>query len=459
MESKEKVVGQKMKLVERIQLQRTPQLNQLCHKSKDLYNQALFLIKKTYETESNNGRKKWMRYDELYENLKDSENYKTLPAQSAQQVLKLLDKNWKSFFKSIRQWRLHPEDFLKKPEPPKYKPKDGEILVIFTNQQCRIKRNKETNKSELVFPKEVLPPVIVDGQRVPVKINQVRLIPLSKFKSYNYTIEIVYEKEIEDAQLHKDRIMAIDLGLRNIVTVVTNIGLRPFIVRGGVIKSINQYYNKQRAAFQQMNAIYGIKYETKHLQKLRRTRNNKINDLFHKLSRAIIQYCVRWGIGTIVIGYNEGWKQHCNMGKRNNQNFVNIPFNRFVNEIQYKAALLKLAVVQVHEDHTSKCSFLDNEPIEHHKEYVGQRGVYVNGKVCRGLFKTKEGKIINADVNGAFNILRRAFPEAVTTDGIEGLGLIPYAVKFAALEQFANLNLPQKALPEVATADGIDGNS
>ncbi len=398
-----------------------------------------------------------MRYQELYENLKDSENYKALPSHTAQQVLKLLDKNWKSFFKLIRQWKQHPEDFQKKPEPPKYKPKEGENLVIFTNQQCRIKHNKETDKAELWFPKQVLPPIVVNAQRVPTKINQVRVLPISKFKSYAYTVEIVYEKEVEDAQLDKSRMMAIDLGVRNTVTVVTNLGLRPFIVRGGVIKSINQYYNKQRSDLQAMNATYGIRRDTKHLQKLRRIRNNKITDLFHKLSRAIIQYAERWGIGTIVIGYNEGWKQRCNMGKKNNQNFAYIPFHKLVDQIQYKAALLSIAVVQIREDHTSKCSFLDKEPIEHHEKYVGQRGVSINGKVCRGLYKTKEGKIINADVNGAYNILRKAFPEAVTTDGIEGLGLVPYAVTFAALEQFANLNSPHKVLPEVTTADGIDG--
>jgi len=456
LESEVKLAVQKMKVVERIQLRGTPELRQLCHLSKNLYNQALYLIKKTLETEIVNGRRKWMRYYELYKNLKDSENYKALPAPSAQWVLKLLDKSWKSYFITHKDWKVHPEKYFEEPQPPKYKPKDGENLLTFTNQQCRIKYNTTTNKFELVFPKKVLPPVVVNPERVPLGINQVRLLPLSKFKSYSYTVEIVYEREVEDAQLDPTRMIAIDLGLRNTVTVVNNIGLRPFIVRGGLIKSINQFYNKRKAELQQVNATYDINRETKRLQQLRRTRNNKINDLFHKLSRAIIEYCVQYGIGTIVIGYNEGWKQNCNMGKRNNQNFVNIPFHQLVNQLQYKADLLSIAVVQVNEDHTSKCSFLDKESIEHHEAYVGQRGVYVNGTVCRGLFKTQTGKIINADVNGAYNILRKAFPEAVNTDGIEGLGLVPYAVKFAELEQLANLKSTHKVLPEVTNADGIE---
>lgn len=447
-----------MKVVERIQLRGSAQLRQLCHTSKNLYNQALYLVNMTLETETVNGRRKWMRYEELYKKLKDNDNYKALPAPSAQWVLKLLDKNWKSHFVTHKDWKVHPEKYPKEPQPPKYKPKDGENLVVFTNQQCRIKYNKTSNKFELLFPKKVLPPIVVNMDRIPLEINQVRLLPLSKFKSYFYTVEIVYEKAVADARLDRTRMIAIDLGLRNTVTVVNNIGLRPFIVCGGLVKSINQFYNKRNAELQQMNATYGIKRETRRLQRLRRTRNNKINDLFHKLSRAIIQYCEQHGIGTIVVGYNEGWKQHCNMGKRNNQNFVNVPFQRLVSQLCYKAELLSIAVVQVNADHTSKCSFLDNEAIEYHETYVGQRGVYINGTVCRGLFKTQTGKVINADVNGAYNILRKAFPEAVNTDGIEGLGLVPYAVKFAELEQLANLNPTEKVLPEVTNADGIEAS-
>jgi len=204
--------------------------------------------------------------------------------------------------------------------------------------------------------------------------------------------------------------------------------------------------------------------ETHRLQRLNRIRNNRVTDLFHKISRALINYCVAYQLGTIVIGYNAGWKQRCNMGKTNNQNFVEIPFRKLVQQLRYKAALLGIRVMLVEETHTSKCSFVDHEPIEHHDLYLGRRGVYnpETGKVMRGLFKTKAGPIINSDINGAYNILRKAFPEVVSADRIEGLGLVPYSLRLKELNQLTelnqlnNLNSSVEALPEAGPADGIE---
>jgi len=214
------------------------------------------------------------------------------------------------------------------------------------------------------------------------------------------------------------------------------------------------------------------------LERLTRRRNNKIEDLFHKLSSALIGYCTSQRIGTLVIGYNEQWKQNTRLGRRNNQNFVNIPFYRLVKKLQYKAALAGITVVLTEESHTSKCSLLDKEPIEHHETYLGTRGVWQQiddakfqqthagkkGKVCHGLFKTAAGNIINSDVNGAYNILRKAFPEALAVDGIEGRGLVPIAVKFSKKEQdftrlkqlAANLDSSTDTLPNTILADGSE---
>ena len=147
-------------------------------------------------------------------------------------------------------------------------------------------------------------------------------------------------------------------------------------------------------------------------------RNKKINDYFHKTSRKIIKYCILNDIGTVVIGYNPDWKQHCQIGRRNTQNFVTIPYYKLIQQLGYKAEEQGITVIKQEESHSSKCSFLDNESIEHHDKYLGRR-------ITRGLFKSQQGKIINADVNGAYNILKKAFLNAVEADRIEDVGLHP----------------------------------
>ena len=238
------------------------------------------------------------------------------------------------------------------------------------------------------------------------------------------------------ADVDPERILALDLGVNNLVCGVNNVGLRPFVVKGGAVKSINQFYNKQRAKYQSLKDQQGIKGMTNRLSRITRNRNNRIGDLFHQLSHALIEYCLANHLGTIVVGYNPQWKSNCNLGKRNNQNFANMPFLKLVHQLQYKAVLLGLQVQQVLEDHTSKCGFLDNEPIEHWEAYVGKR-------IKRGLFRAKTGQVINADLNGAYNILRKAFPKSITPDGIVGLGFVPYAVKLTELNKKVNLNPPQ----------------
>ncbi|MFX1238066.1 MAG: RNA-guided endonuclease InsQ/TnpB family protein, partial [Promethearchaeota archaeon] len=236
-----------------------------------------------------------------------------------------------------------------------------------------------------------------------------------------YALEIVHEREETDLKLNDDRIVGIDLGLNNVVTMVNNAGLKPAVIKGGAIKSINQYYNKQRARYSSLKDKQGLGFETRRLQKLAMRRNNRINDAFHKISRAIVCYCVAHGFGRIVVGYNVSWKQGVNIGRKNNQNFVQVPFLKLVNQIAYKAELVGIELVMVEESFTSKCSFLDNEPIERRDRYQGRR-------VSRGLFRLSKGELINADVNAAYNIVKKAFPNAISADGIEGSGLSPYSI-------------------------------
>ena len=380
---------------EQIWIKGDENIQNLYHISKNLFNEANYIVRHEFFK-----TKRWIRYNELYKLLKESENYRALPAQTAQQILRVLDSIWKSFFNAMDEWREHPEKFNGRPRPPKYKKKDGVFMLIFTNQQVKVK------EGELIFPKII---GLKLKTRIREGIREARIIP----KGVGYVVEIVYEKEVDVMKKERNRVAGIDLGVRNLVTIANNIGKKPIVVKGGVVKSINQFFNKEMARLQRIYAKQGIK-KSKRMKKLSVKRERKLKDFLHKASKFVAEWCAKRNIGRLVIGYNKEWKQEVNIGKKNNQNFVQIPFLMLIQQIKYKAEERGIEVILVEEDHTSKCSFLDCEPIEH-REYIGKRE--------KGLFRSERG-IINADVNAAYNIIRKAIPEAFA-DGIEGVGLHP----------------------------------
>jgi IS605 OrfB family transposase len=317
----------------------------------------------------------------------------------------------------MKEWKVHPEKFHDRPKLPKYKAKNGNFTLIFTNQQVRLK------SGILRFPKKI-------GLEVKTRlgddtnIREVRIVP----KGTGYWLEIVYEKEVETQKLNGDNIAGIDVGTRNIVTMVDNTGNQPIVVKGGVLRSINQYYNKEKARLQAIYDRQELEHTPKRLMKRNEKRNNKIRDYMHKLSKWIVDYCKSNDIGILVVGYNENWKQGVEMGKKNNQTFVQIPYTILIDQLQYKCEEAGISMILQEESHTSLCSFLDGEPIDHHEQYMGKR-------ISRGLYRSARGIIINADVNGAYNIVRKAIPKAfakVDADGIEGVGLHPARLR----EQF-----------------------
>jgi len=299
-----------MRLTEQIQIKKTANLSCLCHLSKNINNLANYYVRQEFFYLGN-----WLRYYDLWYMLKDKAAYKKLPSQTAQQILMLVDKNWKSFFNSLKNWKAQPKKYQWRPKPPKYKKKNGEFLLIFTNQQCRIKGGY------LYFPERVaISPI---KTRIKSQLHQVRLVPNGLY----YVVEIIYENDVKNLKLDKKRILGIDLGLTNIVTMVNNVGLQPAIIKGGIAKSTNQFYNKQLARYKSVKDKGGISFETRRIQKLTKKRNNKINDQFHKISRRIINYCIDNNLGTIIIGYNRSWKQKINMGRRNNKNLFSYPIS------------------------------------------------------------------------------------------------------------------------------------
>jgi IS605 OrfB family transposase len=397
---------------ERIWLAPSETLDKMSHIAKNLYNEANYIVRQDFTK-----NRKWIRYNTLDKLLKQSENYRALPSGTTQQTLMILDCNWQAFFKAMKEWKAHPEKFHGRPKLPKYKAKNGNFTLIFTNQQVKLECGI------LRFPKKI-------GLEVKTRlgddtnIREARIVP----KGTGYWLEIVYEKEVEPQKLNGDNIAGIDVGTRNIVTMVDNTGNQPIVVKGGVLRSINQYYNKEKAWLQAIYDRQELEHTPKRLMKLSEKRNNKIRDYMHKLSKWIVEYCKSNDIGILVVGYNENWKQGVEMGKKNNQTFVQIPYTILIDQLQYKCEEAGISMILQEESHTSLCSFLDGEPIDHHEQYMGKR-------ISRGLYRSARGIIINADVNGAYNIVRKAIPKAfakVDADGIEGVGLHPARLR----EQF-----------------------
>ena len=383
------------------------------HKSKNLYNHANFLVREEF---IQNGR--WLRYGELDKLLKtdlEFDDYRQMPtAQSAQQTLRLLEKDWKSFFTAVKDWASHKEKYLGRPKLPKYKPKNGKHILILTNQNVKLK------KDVLCFPKSfcgfTVKPRFVGLDHF-VSFQQVRLIP--GFKSF--TVELVYNMEVPDTPLEENgRYLSVDIGLDNLATVVNNAGLRPVIINGKGLKSVNKYYNKQISHYREIAKRMNDEDYTKRMDALTRKRNHKMEDYMHKASRYLIDYARSNSFHTIVIGNNKEWKQNASMSKKVNQSFVGIPHMKFIEMIRYKAQNAGLNVILTEESYTSGTSFLDEEePVK--ANYNKKRRVH------RGLFVSNTGRKINADVNGAYQIMKKVFPKAFA-DGIEGVALHPVRV-------------------------------
>ena len=373
-------------------------LIEFCHNAKNLYNHANYIVRQEFI--SNN---RWIRYDELNTLLRnDTEypDYTNMPmAQSAQQLLKLLDSNWKSFFKAIKDWKKHPEKYLGRPKLPKYLKKNDNYILILTNQNCRLVDNT------ICFPK-VFCGLTIIPQFIKRKdynsFQQVRIIP----HKHRIVIELVYNISIDEIDIDNykhSRCIGIDIGINNLATVANNVNLPAFIINGKPLKSVNQFYNKEVAHYREIcDRMNGV-HSTNRTRRIANKRNLKIDDYLHKSSRYIVNWCCQNQIDTIIIGKNKNWKQEVNLKSRTNQNFVQIPFARFIEMIQYKAYEKGIAVILTEESYTSGTSFIDNEePI---KEFYNK-----SRRIRRGMFRSNDNILINSDLNGAYQIMKKVIP-------------------------------------------------
>ena len=385
-------------------------IDEQCFHSKNLYNEANYVIRQKFIEEG-----KYISYKEMNFEFKTHDNYKLTFSQPANCTLRLLDKNWKSYFRSIKDWKQHPEKYLGMPKLPKYLKKEGRFPWMIPNNQLVYDYEKGT-----IYIRNRLLNDYEWKCRCLGRIIQVRFIP----RGSCYVMEIVYETEIPDVKTESNRIASIDLGVDNLVTMTNNIGLNPIIINGKGIKSINQYYNKRLAKEKSLLKIRHGKDWSNKLDTITFKRYQRIKNYMHNASSYIIKWCVENEIDTLVIGKNKEWKQNASMSKGNNQKFVDIPYQMLLQQLKYKCENVGINYIETEESYSSGTSFLDGEePIK--QNYDKSR------RIERGLFKSNSGLLINSDVNGSLQIMMKVFPNAFNERyGIEAF-LTPIVINAA----------------------------
>ena len=372
-------------------------LKYLCHIAKNLKNQAIYNVRQHY---FNN--KKYLSYNENYKMLKNSENYKKLNSNMAQQILKEVDESFKSFFALLKLAKNG--QYNGKIKLPNYLDKDGFTTLVIgfvrLKDDMLIVPYSNSFKKTHQEVKVKLPSVLKDK-----KIKEIRIIP----KQHSRYFEIQYTYEVEEIQreLNKENVLGIDLGIDNLCTCVTNTGAS-FIIDGRKLKSINQYYNKINAKLQSIKDKQKIERTTLRQKRITRKRNNRINDYLSKAARTIVNYCLNNDIGKLVLGYNEDFQRNSNIGSINNQNFVNIPYGKLRDKLIYLCKLYGIEFKLQEESYTSKASFFDGDEIPIYDKENPQEYIFSGKRIKRGLYQTSTGKLINADCNGALNILRKS---------------------------------------------------
>lgn len=409
------------------------QLDYISHLANDLYNSALYQLRQQLIKHH-----QWRDYPWLNKVFKTKfdqrENmlYNKFPyRQSAQQTLREVNDIWYAWMKASKAYAKNPNKFTGRPRMPYYLSKHKRHVFYITGQNAKINDGYliiNSRNGLINFKLQLNPDLKLK------KLQRVIFKPLSK--GY-FKVLVQYEPDVGNLHylLDNHKYMGIDPGLDNAFTCVINQNVQPLIINGRGVKSINQFYNKQRAKLSTDHAKYnqcfvigqtkhGLQqfyYDSQQQRQLTTWRNQKIYEFGHQATKRIIDYALNNDVHTIVIGKNKGQKRSVNMGKKNNQNFVGIPHAKMIDMLTYKAQLHGIKVITTNESYTSQTSFFDHEkPCKQNGNYAHkQKGLKpAVRRIKRGLFKTNRGILVNADVNGALQIMRKAFPNVSFTEGI-----------------------------------------
>ena len=373
-------------------------LLELCRYAKDLYNEALYNVRQCFFKES-----RYLNYYENYALLRNSDNYKMLNSNMAQQILKEVDGSFRSFLSllKLKKERRY-NDIIR---IPSYLKKDGYYTLIIGF--VRLSENRLLLPFSNSFRKthkkmEIKVPPILFGK----KVKEIRIIPKSNGRFFE--IQYTYEAGLDiKKELDFNKALSIDVGINNLAACVTDEG-RSFILDGKRLKSINQWYNRNNSRLQSIKDKQHISVKTKQQSSLERKRNNKANDYISKCARHIIDYCLNNNIGNIVIGYDPAFQKESSLGNRNNQNFVNIPYGRLKDKLSYLSQYYGICLIKQEESYTSKASFFDRDDIPVYNDDNPKEYTFSGTRIKRGLYQTSKGMYLNADINGALNILKKS---------------------------------------------------
>ncbi len=385
-------------------------IDQAAFASKNLYNQATYQIRQAYIHEGT-----YLPSAEIFHRVKHLECYQALPRKVSNSILILIDKNWRSFKAALKAWSEHPEKFTGRPKLPGYKHKEkGRNILIYDMQAL----SKKALKRGMIAPSGL--DIEIPTKQTRQSIDQVRMVP----RLDGYMVEVVYRKEEKQALVDPSLLAALDLGVNTLAALTsTKPGFQPLLVNGRPLKSLNQHYNKQRA-HQQSHLAKAKRFTSRQLDRITTKRNRRVKAYLHTASRRIIDHLVTEGIGAVVVGKNPFWKQEVKMGQKNNQQFVQIPHARFIEMLTYKAKLVGIQVILQEESYTSKASFLDRDPLPTYAPGRKEKPQFRGKREKRGLYRASDGRRIHADVNGSYNVLRKAFPNSFG-QGIEAPAVVP----------------------------------
>jgi putative transposase len=388
---------------------RFKQIDEAAFASKNLYNAANYLVRQSFIFQD-----VYLDNVKVFQQIKSHEAYVSLPRKVSNQVLIQLDKAWKAFFAAMKEWREHPEKFTGRPKLPRYKHKTAGRNLLAYEKGAIWKRELSRGIIAVSGLGE-----LVKTKQTRQSVDQVRIVP----KGDHYVIEVIYQCEAKPAAVDPFLFAALDMGVNVLAALTSNkAGFIPRLLNGRPLKSINQLYNKRRAHWQKKLAK-GKHFTSHHLDRLTTKRNRRVQHYLHTASRRIIDLLVAEGIGTLIIGKNPFWKQEVEMGRKNNQEFVQIPHARFIEILSYKATLVGIRVVLTEESYTSRASFLDRDELPVYDPERTEEPRF-SGRRDGRWYRTTECRLIHADVNGSYNIARKVFPTA-----FDGLGIAAPAVR------------------------------